>query len=439
MLRIRLVGDLAMHIDERRLEPIASRRARSLLAWLAYHPGVHARGRVASVFWPDVLDSSARGSLRTTLAMVRQELGEAAGVIVAGRDRLGIEDSPDVWIDVREIDRLTAEGRHEEALMLADGELLTDLDDEWVLEARSAHHDRVVELLGLAGDAADEAGDVEAAVRHSRRRLELDPLSEEAARALMRRLGRTGDSAAAVSTYEAFRAALRCELGMTPSPETRAVVDELRSARPPAGTATAAPPLPSALRRTDEAPLVGRREELGALRAAWRRASAGAAGMVMVAGPAGAGKTRLLIELASEVRNEGAAVLAGRCTEDRIVAFAPFTEALRHYVAAAPDAVPEWAVTELGRLLPGIAQEAGPIQGEPQDARHRLFEAVAATVGSAARRAPVLLVVEDLHWADDASLGMLSHVLKTVAWAPLLVAGSFRDEGDQASHGLRGL
>jgi DNA-binding SARP family transcriptional activator len=435
MLRVRLVGDLALCLDGRRLEPIASRRARSLLAWLAYHPGLHTRARVASVFWPDVLDSSARASLRTTLAMLRRDLGEAAGAVVAGRDRLGMDDSADVWIDVRESERLAARGRYEEALRLADGDLLTDLDDDWVLDARSTHRDRVVEWLGVVGDAAEEAGDLEAAVRHARRRLELDPLSEEAARALMRRLGRTGDSVAAVATYQEFRSALRRELGMTPSAETRALVDELRSAR----RAPAAPPLPSALRRSGEVPLAGRGEQLTALRAAWRRASAGAAGVVMVAGQAGAGKTRLLIELATEARAGGATVLAGRCTEDRIVAFAPFTEALRQYVAAAPDALPDWTRAELARLLPELAPEAIPVQGDPQDARHRLFEAVAATIGMAARHAPVLLVVEDLHWADDASLAMLAHVIHTVGWAPLLVAGSFRDEGDEAGLELRAL
>jgi DNA-binding SARP family transcriptional activator len=439
MLRIRLVGDLVLCLDGRRLEPIASRRARSLLAWLAYHPGLHTRARVAAVFWPDVLDSSARASLRTTLAMLRRDLGEAAGAVVAGRDRLGIEDSADVWIDVREGERLAAQGRHAEALRLADGDLLTDLDDDWVLEARSAHRDRVVEWLGVVGDAAEEAGDLEAAVRHARRRLELDPLSEEAARALMRRLGRTGEGAAAVATYEEFRSALRRELGMTPSAETRALVDELRADGPVLGAAPAAPPLPSALGRSDEAPLAGRAEQLAALRAAWRQASAGAAGMAMVSGPAGAGKTRLLIELANEACAGGATVLAGRCKEDRIVAFAPFTEALRQYVAAAPDALPEWTRAELARLLPELAPEAIPVQGDPQDARHRLFEAVAATIGMAARHAPVLLVVEDLHWADDASLGMLAHVIHTVGWAPLLVAGSFRDEGDEAGLELRAL
>src|SRR5512134_2480265 len=134
MLRVGLVGALRVELGDHKLEPIASGRARSLLAWLAYHPGLHPRSRVASVFWPDVLDGSARASLRTTLAMLRRELGEAgAGHIVAERDRVGILDSEEVSVDVREAERLAADGRLAEALELLDGELLTDLDDDWVL------------------------------------------------------------------------------------------------------------------------------------------------------------------------------------------------------------------------------------------------------------------------------------------------------------------
>ena len=148
----------------------------------------------------------------------------------------------------------------------------------------------------------------------------------------------------------------------------------------------------------------------------------------MLCGEAGSGKTRLLIELAGEARTGGATVLAGRCVEDGVVAFAPFTEALRPHVASAA-ALPEWVVTELARLLPELDRDAAAPEGEPFDARHRLFEAVAAAIGHAARQSPVLLVVEDLHWADPATLQMLTHVIRTVAWAPLLVAGSMRDEG----------
>ena len=421
MLHIRLVGELRLELDGRRLETIASRRARSLLAWLAYHPGLHPRTRVAAVFWPDVLDSSARASLRTTLATLRRELGEeAARSLVAGRDQVGLEDA---WIDVREAGRLAAGGDRAAALELCDGDLLTDLDDDWVLEQRGAHRDRVVELLGALGEAADESGDLEAAIRLARRRLDLDPVSEDAARVLMGRLARAGDGAAAVAAYEAFRTALRRELGMAPSAETRALVESLRA--PPRTTVS---PLPEVLARSDHTPLVGRQEQLAALRDAWRRASAGAAGVVLLAGEAGSGKTRLLTELASTARADGATVLAGRCMEDGIVAFAPFTEALRHHVGGDPGGLPPWVVGELARLLPELEPEAGIPAGEPHGARHRLFEAVAAAIGHVARRTPVLLVVEDLHWADVATLRMLAHVIATVVWAPLLVAGSMRPE-----------
>ena len=427
MLRIRLLGELRVDLDERRLETITGRRARSLLAWLAYHPGLHARARVASVFWPDVLDESARASLRTTLATLRRGLGEgAAGQVVAGRDRVGIEAGPEVWVDVREIERLAREGRRAEALALCGDDLLTDLDDDWVLEARTAHRDRVVALLADLGEEAEDAGDLEAAIRHARRRLDLDPASEDAARVLMGRLAESGDRAAAVAAYETFRAALRRDLGMPPSAQTRALANELRAGRLPAGDVPARP-LPVALVRPEHGPLVGRGDELAELRSVWGRASAGAAAVVAITGEAGSGKTRLLTALAQEAGGAGATVLAGRCAEDGVV-FAPFAEALRPYATEARDALPEWVVAELARLLPELASPAGPPGDGPEGARHRLFEAVAATVAHAAAARPVLLVVEDLHWADAATLQMLAHVVRTVGWAPLLVAGSTRHD-----------
>ena len=430
MLRIRLVGELGLELDGRRIDPPASRRARSLLAWLAYYPGLHPRTRVAAVFWPDVLETSARASLRTTLTTLRRSIGEeAAALIVAGRDRLGIEEHPGVWIDVREIGRLVAEGRRDEALALCDGDLLTDLDDDWVLEERQAHRDRVAGLLAALGEAAEEAGDAEAAVHLARRRLDLDPASEDAARVLMRSLARAGDAAAAVAAYETFRAELRRDLGMAPSAATRALADELRSGAPAAAATDPGLPLPDALARVDGGPLVGRDDHLAALRAAFERARAGAAAVVVLAGEAGSGKTRLLAELAAEVRDSGATVLAGRCTDDGVVPFAPFTEALRPYVAANSGTLPEWVTAELARLLPELGPGPGPPGGDAMAARHRLFEAVAAAVGHAARSRPVLLVVEDLHWADEPTLQLLGHVVRSAGWAPLLVVASLRDEG----------
>src|SRR3712207_5219609 len=150
MLRVWLFGELQAELDGRRLEPISSRRARSLLAWLALHPGLHTRSRVASVFWPDVLEESARGSLRTTLATLRRECAPAAESITTTRDRLGIEEASDLWIDVRDADV---------ADLLRAGELLSDLDDDWVLEAREEQRRRLAALVGELGDAAEAGGD----------------------------------------------------------------------------------------------------------------------------------------------------------------------------------------------------------------------------------------------------------------------------------------
>jgi hypothetical protein len=216
---------------------------------------------------------------------------------------------------------------------------------------------------------------------------------------------------------------------MAPSAETRALVEELRS-QPGVHSVSATPlPLPQALTGAGHIPLVGRAEPLAALRARWRSAQAGSAAVVTVEGEAGSGKTRLLVELAEDARADGGLVLAGRCIEDGVVGFAPFTEALRPFVAGSAAALPEWVVREVARLLPELEPDVGSPEGEPQQARQRLFEAVAATIAHAAREAPVLLIVEDLHWADRAALGMLAHVIRTVASVPLLIACSLRDEG----------
>src|SRR4051794_31561792 len=91
MVHVRLLGELEVEAGGKRIEPPASRRAWSLLAWLALHPGEHPRSSVAAAFWPDVLDSSARASLRSAAWALRRALGAAAdGALTGGRDRIGL-------------------------------------------------------------------------------------------------------------------------------------------------------------------------------------------------------------------------------------------------------------------------------------------------------------------------------------------------------------
>src|SRR4051795_9688589 len=132
MVRVRVLGELALEVDGNDVELPASRRARALLGLLTVERRLHPRSQLAARFWPDVLDESARTSLRSALAGLRRSLGaEADRYLVANRERAGLTD--DVETDVAEFERLLAADRLEEALALCRGDLLSGLDDDWVL------------------------------------------------------------------------------------------------------------------------------------------------------------------------------------------------------------------------------------------------------------------------------------------------------------------
>src|SRR4051794_28701463 len=152
MLHVHVLGELVVESSGRTIELTGSWRARSLLAWLALNPGTHPRGDVAARFWPDILDSSARASLRNALwALRRAPDPDAADALVATRDRVGLAGPPGVWTDASAFAEHVAAGRLDDALALARGEVLAGLDDEWVYEYRDAHRARVSDVLeGLA-------------------------------------------------------------------------------------------------------------------------------------------------------------------------------------------------------------------------------------------------------------------------------------------------
>ena len=229
---------------------------------------------------------------------------------------------------------------------------------------------------------------------------------------------------------------------MAPSAETRALADELRSrgAAPRARRRRGAAPA-RALARAERGPLVGR------ARAARRPAGRLAAGergrrrpSWSLAGEAGSGKTRLLAELAGEARDAGATVLAGRCVEDGVVRVRALHRGAAPVRGRRPGRPP--------RVGPGRARapaagagRRGPARrsGDAADARHRLFEAVAAAVGHAARAGRCCWSSRTSTGRTPPTLQLLAHVVRSVGWAPLLVVGSLRDEGAEAAPALRAL
>jgi len=397
MLEVRLAGGLALCTDEGDLAPPVSRRARAVLAFLALHPGPHPRGRLAARFWPDVLDESARASLRVALTELRRALGPQAGVVLATRDTVAL-DGPDLRVDTRAFMQALDDGDPVRALEACSTPILDGFDDEWALEARDEHAYRLGEAFE---QAALQAEGLAEAIRLTRARLALDPLAEAPNRRLVERLAATGDRAGALSAGRQFSARLRAQLGIPPSPEMRALLADLRRV-----DQTPVPP-PPGLTRAHEIEFVGRRAELARLRASWggvqmyhnRR-------IALLAGEPGIGKTRLAHQFASAALADGATVLEGRCSAEPLAPFEPFTQALAQAGAA-----------EL--LLPG--------EGDDTGARHRLFEAVDEALTDLASRAPLLMVIDDFHWADRGTLLLASFLLRSGRTGPILVLGTYRD------------
>ena len=439
MLVVRLLGGLAVTDDDVTLAAPRGRCA-GLLAWLALHPGMQPRGRVAARLWPDVMDESARRSLRTALGDLRSTLGrDAAGHLLGTRDEIGL--GPDVRVDVRDFADAVVAGRLEEALAIAAaGELLPELDQEWVYEAREEHERRVGEVIERLATDAEQRGDRGAAVEYARRLVALDPLSEEHARSLMRRLALAEDRSAALAVFEQHRERLRSELRMAPSAATRALADEIRDgegpapARPAVPVVVARPSLPGPLALAAGAgPLVGREDELAALETAWEAIADGLPRVCLITGEAGIGKSRLIAELAQQVAAAGAPVLYGACHESPRPPYGPFVDAisldLRGLDKAAAGSRLGTSAGELSRIIPDLRDRFGAAahaSGEsPQGEQMRMF----AAVGDYLQRAAVpraLVVIEDIHWAASGTLALLAHTTRTAA-GPVLLVVSTRD------------
>jgi DNA-binding SARP family transcriptional activator/class 3 adenylate cyclase len=192
--------------------------------------------------------------------------------------------------------------------------------------------------------------------------------------------------------------------------------------------------LPPDLAGTHDGAFVGRSHELGTLRGAWQRAQSGRQ-VTFLAGEPGIGKTTLATRAAVEAWAQGAVVLFGRCDEESLVPFQPFVEAIGHYVEATPAEELRQKLADraadLALLVPGVARRlpevarAGP-KGTDTD-RYRIFEAVTELFGVIGADAPVVVLIDDLHWADRPTLQLLTHVIRTCADVPLLVMGTYRD------------
>ena len=191
--------------------------------------------------------------------------------------------------------------------------------------------------------------------------------------------------------------------------------------------------------------VIGRVTEAASLADAFKRVAAGGGReIVLVSGEAGIGKTTLAAQGARAAFEAGAVVLLGRCDEDLGAPYGPFVEAISHYVTRAPEEALRAHVqsfgAELAKIVPALGQRLGelpaPQSADPDTERYLLYNAVVGLLGQACEHKTLVLVLDDLQWADKPSLQLLRHVVANTTPLPLLIVGTYRHSELSSSHPL---
>jgi DNA-binding SARP family transcriptional activator len=376
-LLLRAVGRLAINDEEPiDLEP----KDALLLAYLAVE-GPTPRGRLAALLWPGVDEERARGNLRQRLLRLKRTTGVE---LVAGNPQAQLAS----WIahDLAGAHELLAGIELEHAGGLSD----------WLAAQRERRHRGRAESLAAAIARAEAEGDLAAALECANVLLDLDPVSEQAHRHLMKLHYLRGDVAAAVTAYERCRQVLQREFGIAPSAATESLRASLGGAMAPLSGAMARQPVPVTVLRPPR--LIGRDAEWAALQAAWDSGES-----AVVLGEAGMGKTRLVTDFA---RARGPVAVASARPGDERVVYALATRLLRQLPREALAAADAAVRRELARLLPEYG-DAEPIRSEQE--RARFYNALSAVL-----ELPSIglqgVVIDDLHFADAASVELVQYL-----------------------------
>jgi len=469
-LGLRLLGPPEAYRDG---EPLSfrTRKAFALLCYLAAEGGTHRREKLATLLWPESEEKKARTTLRSVLADVRGVLGAGGATddehLLIARDSLGFRAEAGADLDLTVLRSAYGLARDSAGIARPDGkqrrELLGQLRkgseayrggflegfylddapefDHWAGLEREGWRRRAEAIFDRLSELELAAGEVGEAIATAERWTHYAPTSEAAHLRLMEAHFAAGDGAAALRAFEACRRALGEGLGVEPSPETEALASRIRAqASPrssPRNARSLAPGTAGSARGRLEVPFVGRSEEFGGLVAEYLSAREGGARAVAVSGEAGIGKTRLVEKFLRWAVAEGADVLRGAAFEATGgLPYGPPVGVLRERIdreRAPDDLLDDVWLSELSRLLPELRErypDLPPPASDEATVKARLFEAVAAFVVAVASRRPVVLFVDDLHWADAATLDLLRYAAKRLAEerAPVLLLLAIREE-----------
>lgn len=458
---LRLLGQFRLEVDGRRIDAVRTPRLESLIAYLAVHRGSPVpRSEVAFALWPDSTEPQALTNLRRELHDLRRALPDAGHLLHVERRTIEWRFGPLARLDLADFEAALERGRAGDVRGLVDavgaygGDLLPSSYDEWIAPERERLRSAFMATLGSLATRCEERREFSEATGYLRRLVQVDPLNEGAFQSLIRIAATTGDRAAGLQAYHACVTNLERELGVEPGRETKDAYERLL--KPSVVSTPVAPVAPSLQRDRSESPstsrrespaaalqpLVGRRRESHVFLQAWQHLSSGPR-LLLLAGEPGIGKTRLIEhELRWAGARRCAAVYTRSYAAEGRVAYGPVTDWLRAppVRAALSRLEPIWQF-EIARLIPELRVEvSAPPPPEPMPGswqRGRLFEALVEAFRGLPQ--PVLLVLDDAHWADEDTLEWLHYLLRADPPPSVLVVAGVRSDELRSNAALTAL
>ncbi len=449
-LEIRLLGGFEVRSSRSPEAHFESQKVRALLAYLATSPDhAFSRDHLSALLWPESDGDSARRNLRQALYNLRQTLGDDGEILEADHQQVRLRAGADDRVDVEEFERERRRGlpggdevlvsHLVRAVELYRGEFLagfyvkqSSAFEEWLVAEQERLRDAAIGGLRVLVDHFSARGEYDAALGHARRLIEIDPLSEEAHRELMRLYVLGGRRRRALTQFEELAELLERELGVEPLPETRALYESILAEDLPAARhEPVRPPLGPFV------PLVGRGGQLGELSESWQSAVERTPRLALVDGPPGIGKTRLVRSFLDRISSQRTAtVVQGRCLGPAPqTAAQPWAEVVLSLAWLSRD----------GESAPGVAGTAEPgtaAATPPATLEERVTGAIAAfraAAPAADAGRPLVVFLDDLHWAGESSLALLPPLLDGVAGRPLWLVAAVDSAQLEASSPLHDL
>ncbi len=414
----------------------------ALLVYLAIERrGSHSRARLVELFWSGVQPKRGRHSCATALSVLRNIFGKTA--FATARDVVRFHPA-DLALDLDILQKGEVVGPDGEAVIDVDGFLRGfELDDcpEWDLWKEREHSNRMpaihAGLLTLI-DHGRRRGSHEEIMQRAERLLALDHLAEEAVRAKMEALALVGDRFSALRVFDEWKELLASELRAEPSGLVEGMASQLRKRGWEPKEPNPIPAVPAEQWRDRK--FVGRRAEYRVLYETWEAVHQFEPRYFLIAGDSGVGKTTLAQRLVTAAGMEGASVSRVQCYQmEQRIPFAMIGGLVTGLLgrpglaATAPE-----ALAEIARLVPGVKAHfpnlPQPKQGEGESARLLFAEGVLDLLTAVMEERPLLLVVDDIHNADEASLAVLHLVMRRLKEGRLLTVSTTRPIGYPTAH-----